>query len=237
MMCGAACADVRVDRNNCGTCGHACTAMQACVMGACSSAPPTHYTESTPTAAMVPWIDACSAAGHTVILPTTDDGSTSVMLPFPFRYWATDLAAGAPINVCSNGWMGMDGVANNSLGGTIPSALAPNSVIAPHWGDLYTSASGICVATVGTAPNRQFVVEWNAATYYPLGTLGPLTFEVILNENSGAIDFVYQTMTGARAETTGLEDPTGAMAIGGCGATTYSCTPTAGTRVEFDPTP
>ena len=33
-------------------------------------------------------------------------------------------------------------------------------MISVHWGDDYTSAMGICIATLGAAPNRQWVVEW-----------------------------------------------------------------------------
>jgi hypothetical protein len=119
---------------------------------------------------------------------------------------------------------------------TMPSTATPNGVVAVHWGDGYTSANGICVATVGTAPNRQWVVEWNAS-YYCCSPGPVLTYEAIFNENSGIIDLVYQTMTTARSQYQGLEDPTGTMAIGGCGATTYMCLPVAGTRVRYTPTP
>jgi hypothetical protein len=237
MMCGTDCADVMHDRNHCGSCANACPGTQVCLMGACSSAPPTRYVDSVPSATAVPFIDACAAAGHTVVLSTTDDGSTQVPLPFAFRYWASDLPVGAMVNISSNGFISMNASPDATyFGMSIPSATTPNGVIALHWGDDYTSGMGICVATVGTAPNRQWVVEWSQS-YYCCSPGPVLTYEAILNENSGIIDLAYETMTSARSEFTGLEDPTGTMGIGGCGATTYMCLPTAGTRVRFTPTP
>jgi hypothetical protein len=243
-MCDAvSCTNTMFDRNNCGMCGMVCpAATPACVMGACTNAPPTHYTVAAASATEVPFIDACAAAGHTVVLPNADDSYTSVPLPFPFRYWATDLAAGSPINVSSNGFMNMDGVMTYvyySMSIPDPAGPAPNSVIAPHWGDDHTSGMGMCIATIGSAPNRQWVIEW-AHGYYCCSPGPDLTYEVILNENSGMIDMVFQTMTGGRAQLTGLEDPTGMMGISGCVGTTpasYSCLPAAGTRVRFTPTP
>jgi hypothetical protein len=236
-MCGSTCSHTQTDRNNCGSCGNACPTGDICAMGACTDAPPTHYVDSVPTAAEAPFVDACATPGSMAMLQNTDDSSAIVPLPFPFRYWATDLPAGAPINVTSNGFISMDGVPSALYFGiSIPSTSAPNSVIAAHWGDDHTSATGICLAVVGTAPDRQWVVQWDQSYY--CCTPGPiLTYEIVLSESSGVIDIVFETMMGARAELTGLEDPTGGMGIGGCGPSTYSCLPSSGTRVRYTPIP
>jgi hypothetical protein len=235
MNCGGVCRDVTTDRNNCGMCGHVCPGSQVCYMGGCTTSPPTRYVQTTPTAELVPWIDACATPGHTDLLAMVDDQSARVSLPFAFRYWATDLAAGAQINITSNGWMGMDGNTLASLSGSVPSTSTPNAVIAPHWGDNYTRGP-ICVATVGTAPNRQFVVQWND-TYYCCSDSGTVhnTYEVILSEGSNFIDFVYQTMGGSRAQTMGIEDQSGSMGINACPGGTGTCAPTAGQRIRFVP--
>ena len=118
---------------------------------------------------------------------------------------------------------------------TIPSATAPNALVAPYVGGLTTRAPGVCVATVGAAPNRQWVVEWNDATVGTSTTIHT-TFEVILSEATGTIDLVYGTMTGAVARASGVENQTGTMGLSGCpaGAT---CIPASNTAVRFVPAP
>jgi hypothetical protein len=192
--------------------------------------------QTTPTAG-VTFIDACAAPGRLTVLPTADDSSTRVPLPFPFRYWATDLATGSMINITSNGWMGMAGDTFASLGGTVPSASLPNAVIAPHWGDNYTR-TGICIATVGIAPNRQWVIEWFDTHYCCFADPSiHITYEVILSEGTNTIDFVYSTIMGARSQTMGIENQTGTMGINACPGGVGSCTPTTGQMIRFVPIP
>jgi hypothetical protein len=232
--CSGTCVDTLTSRTNCGMCGMTCATGEFCIMGMCTNTPPVRYTVSTPTATEVPFIDACAATGRTVVVPMVDDASARVALPFNFRFWATDVFIGTLINVTSNGWVGLDGGTSATLSGSIPSTSTPNAVMAPHWGDLATR-TGACVATIGTAPNRQFVIQWPDARNLGGGDTNVLNFEIILNEGSNIIDFAYQRMDGASARTTGLENYAGTEAIGGCGSTT--CTPTAGTRYRFTPSP
>jgi len=229
MMCDAvSCSNVQSDAANCGSCGHACPAGDVCVLGGCVG-----YTVTPVGPAVAPFIDACAASGSATVLPNADDSSVLSPLPFAFRYWTTNLTASAMINVCSNGWIGMDGMMNSSLGGSIPSTFGPHSVIAAHWGDDYTGPLGICIATVGTAPNRQWVVEWDQSGYCCSGGGGGLTYEVVLTETTNTIDLIYQTMTGARSQVAGIEDPTGSQGYPGCPDGTYDCTPTAGSAMRF----
>jgi hypothetical protein len=231
--CGPDCIDLMVDPSNCNACGNTCAAGQSCRLGACLTLP-TRYFEITPSATDAPWVDACAAADHATILASVDNASMLVPLPFAFRYWATDRPAGALIDVSSNGWIGMDGLASSAPSGTIPSATLPNAVIAAHWGDLLTTAGGVCVATVGTAPNRLWVAEWNA-TYHPAGA-ELLSFEIVLHESSGVIDVIFGTLTPPiAAHVTGVEDPMGINAIGGCAA--GACTPASDSRYRFNPRP
>jgi hypothetical protein len=224
-LCGGACANVQTDRANCGACGNACAGTTRCVAGACIAT--TGYTAG-PAPSDVTWVDVC---GTQRVLASIDDDATSVTIPFEFPWWAGTVAAGARVNVCTNGFLNLDGLLSTSLAGTLPSAVTPNSVIAPHWGDLVTGTSGICVGAVGTAPNRRWVVQWSGARNYAGG--GSLNFEAILHEGSGIIDFVYADMTGATARTAGVENPGGTAAVGACGSTT--CTPTSNSRVRFTP--
>ncbi len=236
MMCGAACTDVRFDRLNCGGCGTVCPGTQVCLMGMCSSAPPTRYMMMAGPATLA-FVDACAAPGSTTVLAGSDDGSSPSSLPFPFRYWATNLAMGAGVTVSSNGHIFLNTTTGGaSLSGSIPPG-SYNGMIAAHWSDNY-QRSGVCVATVGSAPNRRYVVEWNDCGYCCPATAGTnLTFEIILNEGTNIIDMIYQTMTGARGAGIGLTDLAPPNQLTGCPVGTPSCVPTAGQRIRFVPIP
>jgi thermitase len=155
------------------------------------------------------WLDATS--GTALFIPGNDDSAT-VALPFTFDY------AGENYNsalVSANGFLTFDTTTTLTESGenfSIPGIAPPNQFIAPFWDDLNPSAnasgSGIYVRAYGTAPNRQWVVEWYQI---PLAANpgSRLTFEAILYETSNQIKFQYLTLngdgaTGASA-TVGLE--------------------------------
>ena len=60
----------------------------------------------------------------TRLVSSVDDSSAQVPLPFNFRYWATDLRMGQMVNVCSNGYVNLDGVAIVKVGGNEDSIRA-----------------------------------------------------------------------------------------------------------------
>lgn len=217
-----------------GETGRAPTSLAVTVEAFAPGALPT-YTQSAPPSS-VAWVDACAVAGHSEHLPGADDESVRVPLPFAFRYWGVNLPATSNVNLTSNGWLSLDGGAATTLRGTIPNVASPNAVIAPYWGDNFNRHPQ-CVATVGTAPNRRWVAEWNDEVH--CCTDDPavhLTYEVILSETTNTIDFLYDTMTGATAHAVGLENQDGSAGINVCDAAT-TCIPTAGQRIRFTPSP
>ena len=121
----------------------------------------------------------------------------------------------------------------------IPTASTPNAFIAALWGDNETRTPGVCVATTGSTPNRQWVVEWRDAYYFFGVTAAHLTFEVILTEGSNTIDLVYGTMTHVAGynRTVGLENQTGTMGLNGCPGATGRCQPVTGTVIRYVPIP
>ncbi|MEN8256684.1 MAG: DUF6701 domain-containing protein [Thermodesulfobacteriota bacterium] len=67
---------------------------------------------------------------------------------------------------------------------------AADRVIAPYWEDLDPSGGGqVTYETMGSAPNRQFVVSWLGVPRYGAGS--SYTFQVILYETSNAFKFQY----------------------------------------------
>lgn len=131
------------------------------------------------------------------------NGQAPVALPFPVNFY------GGPsrrIAVGVHGAIGFGTDVSGLIGGLwdrpLPIANAANSgvypLIAPLWMRLDARYGAIYTATLGSAPNRRFVVEWYDRSLY--GGDGPAdpkgaTFEVVFTEGSDEILFQYLATT------------------------------------------
>jgi hypothetical protein len=126
--------------------------------------------------------------GTELTFADVDDGSTVVPLPFTFRYYGVDYSS---INVGTNGLASFTSVATAGLNTPIPDGDLPNSTLYPFWDDLVVdgASGGFVRAQVqGTAPNRDFVIEW-AATFFDQPN-AHVDAEIVLSENK-RIRFLY----------------------------------------------
>jgi hypothetical protein len=118
----------------------------------------------------------------------------------------------------------------------VPSTSAPNLVAALYWTDLITRG-GVCYATLGSAPWRQFVVEWDDAMEYGGNGNAHLTFELIVREirppqTHNVIDFVYRNIDNvARPDHPGAGLENGDGSVG----TPLPGAPSTGRAVRFTP--
>jgi len=117
--------------------------------------------------------------GDTALALTGDDKSAVVALPFPFTFYGVQYSTAY---VSTNGNLNFLAPYSAFENTPLPNAGTPNAAIYPFWDDLNIDASAsMWTATLGTAPNRRFVVEWrNVHTW---GVLGRVRFEVVLHEN------------------------------------------------------
>jgi HYR domain-containing protein len=129
-----------------------------------------------------------------------DDQVTFVSMGFLFNFYGNNYNI---IYISSNGFVGFrNTIGDGYKGGSIPNAAdAPyNNLIALAWTDLDPSAAGASYsyATLGTAPNRKFVVQWTNVPEYDLAAdptrqktpgspLGHLTGQIVLSEGSNDI--------------------------------------------------
>jgi hypothetical protein len=231
-LCDSSCIDTQTNPMHCGACGTACSGGMVCNRGVCGAPLPTRYVQAASTQAL---LNACTAPGRTQVLTNVDDSTATLTVPFSFRFWARDIAAGATAGVSSNGTLQLNGAPLAALSGSIPSTTAPNGVIAPYWRDLVTGSAGVCSGVFGTAPNRQWVVQWTSVRHY-LGSEN-LTFEIVITEGTNTIDLVYGTMSGSSTATVGVENDDGTAAVGGCSGSATSCAPASNSRVRFVPAP
>jgi hypothetical protein len=108
-----------------------------------------------------------SAITGTALFPTNwDDNVQNLTLPFSFQFNGASYTA---INVSSNGFITFGATAPTTTGyAPISGTTAYSGAISALGRDLIVSAAAeTCTyTTLGTAPNRTFVVQWNNARRY-----------------------------------------------------------------------
>jgi hypothetical protein len=122
--------------------------------------------------------------------------------------------------VTSNGLVTFGTSSTQYANNPIPTATGANNYIAPFWDDIVIHATGsITYQTIGTAPNRKCIAQFNNMSFYgsPI-LLG--TFQVILYEGSNNIQTQYRSivdLTSGRASgnsaTVGLENVDGTAGV------------------------
>lgn len=119
-----------------------------------------------------------------------DDGAVQLPLPFPFTFYGTSYEA---VWASSNGILQFGAnsqLFNNACLDDGPVANM-GEMVAPYWDDLDLTFTGALeTETVGEAPNRIFVVEWDKVPPYAQRQES-VTFSVQLHEESNDIIFLY----------------------------------------------
>jgi subtilisin family serine protease len=147
------------------------------------------------------WIDATNYVGYGYQYPR-------VPLPFPFVYYGRVVDAVYPTPTGSIGFGPGYAIYQNT---PIPSAYTPNETLYPLWG--LAEISSIYSATIGTAPDRVFVLQYDIATY---PNYESVQVEVSFRERDASIAFHYRSPYGAadgRDATIGIENRDGSDAV------------------------
>ena len=129
-------------------------------------------------------------------LDLSDESTARIAPPFPIRLGVGGVDS-SHLFVESNGTIGTE-PAGSFLFFTepLPARSIRTPVIAPRWWDLYPlrgTDSNVFVGTLGTAPRREFVVEWRNVKPYDCQTAKSLgnTFQVVFFEDSSDVVFNY----------------------------------------------
>ena len=184
--------------------------------------------------------------GATFISPT-DFGFSDDMLyvansaiPFDFEIFGNTFNAPINLNICINGWFSFDTSFNGLLFDNTtyrPFNLNINSFMAPFYDDLIIngySGQGVWYLTQGTAPNRQFILQYFTSGYPLIARDNKLVFQAVLFEGTNDIQFIYAKMQDVNGNdsTTIAGNPTGSSATIGV-YTGTSATNNSGSTSEF----
>jgi gliding motility-associated-like protein len=158
-------------------------------------------------------------AGSGTAITLTDNQITSFLpLGFSFPFFCGNHDS---IRISSNGFLTFDRLSTDGCcsGQLMPSTFQPNGVIAGCWTNLNPSFPGnsIDYRTIGTAPNRQFIVNFNDVglrDFFGART-GTCKQQYVLHESSGLIDIHTTEVSGMFSYfgTMGIENIGGTSAL------------------------
>jgi hypothetical protein len=151
--------------------------------------------------------------------PNADDGTlTPVPIGFTFNYYCSNYT---DVIICTNGFIQLDYGTPPDFSNpyvhptqTFPSSTAPNNMVALNMVDMDPGTSGaICYTTVGTAPNRMFVVTYSNV---PIFGVSNYNFgQIVLHETTNEISIYTGTLYPANSSpgngTQGIENSSGTL--------------------------
>jgi hypothetical protein len=127
----------------------------------------------------------------TVSTATGDNGTETLSIPFSFDYCGTTYTSAI---VCVNGWLELGTTYLESEESNLMASTTVKPIIAGLWDDLFDDEySDIQYTTLGSSPNRIFVVQWrNIKWKQPTGAQE--NFQVRLYETTYKIEIIYGMM-------------------------------------------
>ncbi|MCB9647691.1 MAG: putative Ig domain-containing protein [Deltaproteobacteria bacterium] len=198
------------------------------------------------------------SGGTPVPFNSRDDGEALVPIGFSFLYFNqayTHLTVGTngaislspacttstqcPGGSCAAAGFCLADIGVSAPDPAFPSTDVPQGMIGGLWDDLNFSARGdVTTQVVGTAPNRELVIQYDQAPHYDLfgsgaSTQSNVSFQIRLSEADGGVAVHYGPYAAVSAETAtwtwanGVEDETGTQGgVGDACATHNACTGT-----------
>ncbi|HBS28915.1 MAG TPA: hypothetical protein DEB06_05580 [Phycisphaerales bacterium] len=120
-----------------------------------------------------------------------NDDAVAVDLGFVFKFFGEPVTS---VVVSSEGFINFGAVAPQTPNAPIPTATAPNALVAPLWDDFSPAIAGsVRVETKGSAPQRRFIVQWTDVPRFLQADSN--TFQCVLFEETGCIEFRYGAFT------------------------------------------
>ncbi|NDP27512.1 MAG: T9SS type A sorting domain-containing protein [Flavobacterium sp.] len=130
------------------------------------------------------------------------DDQNSVLANIGFDFWFNGTRY-TQFGVSANGYLRLGSVSTNTVFTPKLSNSIDDPKITPFFSDLTTGSDGyVKYGLNGTAPNRTLVVEWKTNVYTTSALTNPsvMTFQVLLSETTGKIQFIYGSAMAANGE-------------------------------------
>ena len=146
---------------------------------------------------------------------TGESVTTTLPLPFDFGLYNGRYSS---VNISTDGYVNFIPTSNVFGNSSIPNPNDPNAAIFAFWDGIFVDGSTgtVTTDTVGTAPNRKFVIEWRNVLIFD-NPAWPVSFQLQLGEDGSIVSRYDSTgsdpfQRGAAA-TVGIEDQTGTIGL------------------------
>ena len=151
------------------------------------------------------WIDI-SGTGIDMEITGDDQNVGPFPIGFTFNFYGIDFIS---FRACSNGWVSFSSSSTSLSNQPIPTADAPNDLLAIFWDDLHPQSTGHAYYYSNGVDT--LIIAYHNFQHYPTGS--DYTFEAIITAD-GNILYQYQSMTGTLdSHTIGIENSTGTVGL------------------------
>lgn len=155
-----------------------------------------------------------------------DEVMTTVALPFPVKIYSVPYSS---CSVSSNGFVEF-GQATQGFNFSLPNSGFGALICAFQRDENTTSPFGIFTTTIGTAPNRTFIIEWRNQ---PFGGGSTLNYEIKFFEGNDTFETLYASSTSVSLGCIGVQSVAGGKSTVFSNSTVI---PAANTRLIWTPT-
>jgi len=133
------------------------------------------------------------SSGTTQLIGANQEDTASSLNNIGFDFWF-DGQRQTQFSINANGLLKLGSPAVTTLSTNDLASIVNTPQIAPYWDDLFIGSNGKAqFKTIGSAPNRKLIVEWQNIQIprTGFGNTGAGTFQCWLFETTGVIEFVY----------------------------------------------
>jgi hypothetical protein len=149
----------------------------------------------------------------TTILSFSHTVSAEIPLGFTFDFYGQSYSS---VFVSTNGFLTFLPDQGEGCCGSdpLPSPFAPNGLVSGLWAHLHLPPGIVLTQTLGAAPNRQFVLQFEGVQNFSTFTAPVDTWEIILYEGTNEIVVQYESAGGiAGLVSAGIEDAQGTIGL------------------------